>query len=313
MTSPVWAITSYYPFDDPVGEKRRLRLYHEFRRRLQIPLVTVELARCENFDLDDGDAEILVRRRGGDVLWQKERLLNIALEALPKECDTVAWIDCDVVLERDDWHEAARRRLEECRLVQPFRRVHHLSGHGLDRVPVCTQDSIAFRRLEHTLPPESFRSPGCSQRFGYAPGLAWAARKETLLRHGLYDALIVGSGDKLMFSSACGRLADCIAAFHMNPRQREHYERWATPFFETVQGRVGYVDGDIFHLWHGDLGDRHYADRYDGFDQLHFDPWTDIALSPDGVWRWSSDKPALHALACDYFDRRRSGGSSAAD
>src|SRR5262245_37018879 len=68
----LWAITSYF---NPARYRRKLQNYRVFRERLAVPLVTAELA-FDGFDLDAGDAEVLVRVRGGDVLWQKERLLN---------------------------------------------------------------------------------------------------------------------------------------------------------------------------------------------------------------------------------------------
>ena len=83
----VWAITCYF---NPVGYRSRLANYRVFRRHLSVPLVTVELAYDAEFHLDRDDAEIMIQVRGGDVLWQKERLLNIALAALPRACRTVA-------------------------------------------------------------------------------------------------------------------------------------------------------------------------------------------------------------------------------
>jgi hypothetical protein len=134
--------------------------------------------------------------------------------------------------------------------------------------------------------------------------MVWVAKRETLEIRGFYDAMILGSGDKLIFSSACGRYQDAAHAYRMNPRQREHYESWARPFHETVQGRVGYLEGDALHLWHGDLAYRFYSDRYDGFEKFLFDPYTDIARNGDGVWCWNSDKPELHTFARRFFERR---------
>ena len=92
----VWAITCYF---NPVGYRSRLGNYRVFRRHFGalLPLVTVELACDAAFQLDREDAEIMIQLRGGDELWQKERLLNIALAALPRACRTVAWLDCNVV------------------------------------------------------------------------------------------------------------------------------------------------------------------------------------------------------------------------
>ena len=61
------------------------------------------------------DADLLVQLRGGDVLWQKERLLNLGLKTLPDGCDKVAWIDGDVLFARPDWAAETARLLEEVR------------------------------------------------------------------------------------------------------------------------------------------------------------------------------------------------------
>ena len=83
----LWAITCYF---NSVGYRRRLENYHTFRQHLKVPLVTVELSFDNKFQLASGDADILVQVRSTAVLWQKERLLNLALKSLPSECEKVA-------------------------------------------------------------------------------------------------------------------------------------------------------------------------------------------------------------------------------
>src|SRR5262245_59277853 len=97
---PLWAISSYY---NPQGYWRRQQNYRLFRQHLTVPLLTVELTFDGRFELSGDDADLMVRCTGGDVMWQKERLLNIALARLPTNCEHVAWIDCDVVFERKNW------------------------------------------------------------------------------------------------------------------------------------------------------------------------------------------------------------------
>src|SRR5215204_6644330 len=92
---PLWAITSYF---NPMRYGRRLANYRLFREHLKVPLLTVELSfGAEDFELREGEADILVQLRGQDILWQKERLLNVALGELPSGCTKVVWLDCDVV------------------------------------------------------------------------------------------------------------------------------------------------------------------------------------------------------------------------
>ena len=60
-----------------------------------LQLLCVELvfgdATTSPFQLNASDCEILIQRRtgAGNTLWQKERLLNIALENLPNSVDKV--------------------------------------------------------------------------------------------------------------------------------------------------------------------------------------------------------------------------------
>ena len=61
-----WAITTYFNLTN--GSRRRNN-YHCFRRHLSVPLLTVEWHPDRNFQLADGDADILSadRRRRSDV------------------------------------------------------------------------------------------------------------------------------------------------------------------------------------------------------------------------------------------------------
>jgi hypothetical protein len=38
---------------------------------------------------------------------------------------------------------------------------------------------------------------------------------------------------------------------------------------------------------------------------LGFDPFTDIAKTEQDTWRWSSDRPKLHAHVQEYFFSRK--------
>ena len=113
----LWAITSFF---NPAGFNSRLANYRVFRERLGIPLLTVEMTFDGNFALNSDDCDILLQLRGEDVMWQKECLLNLAVNRLPAECDLVAWIDCDVVFEAPDWDVALTEALDQYALVHLF-------------------------------------------------------------------------------------------------------------------------------------------------------------------------------------------------
>ena len=65
---------------------------------------------------DAPDCEIMVQRRTseGNTLWQKERLLNIALDNLPASVTKVMWLDSDLIFLNDDWVPETAELLDTC-------------------------------------------------------------------------------------------------------------------------------------------------------------------------------------------------------
>lgn len=304
--SELWAVAAYF---NPVGFESRLRNYRIFREHLNVPLVTVELAYGGDFELDSGDADILIQIRDGDILWQKERLLNIAIERTPESCDSIVWIDCDIVFQQSDWADLIRESLIEHKLLQPFRRVYQTqpTNRGLTPLMQCRpRDSLPALFNENPIPADVFLTQGASKKWMYSSGHVWAGRREILLEHGLYDALIMGSGDKAIAAAAFGRFNDFAVALDMNDSTAKHYLNWAAPFYDSVQGKVGFVDLEILHLWHGDLAKRKYDSRYK--DLTDFDPYRDIAMETHGAWKWCSAKREIHDLLTTYFRERDEDG-----
>lgn len=306
----LWAITSYF---NPAGYASRLRNYRVFRANLAPPLAVVELSFDGKFELGEDDAEIVVQIAGGDVLWQKERLLNVALSRLPDSCDHVAWVDCDVIFTARDWAERTDRALGELCLIQPFRERCNLSrgaqfSSGTNGGCDSISESVAYKITMGEAHVDDFRQSDAPLARNSTAGLAWAVRRELLEAHGLYDACILGSGDRAILCAAMGMFESGVNAVGMRGRQIEHYLAWAEPFHRAVGGRVGFVDGRILHLWHGDLRGRKYAHRHEGLGRFGFDPFSDIALDPSGCWMWNTSKSGMHEYVRSYFDSRKEDG-----
>ena len=120
----LWAITSYF---NPGGYRSRRENYKIFRKHLNVPLLTIELSFNGHFDLKPSDADVIVKKQSSNVMWQKERLLNIALRYLPETCEQVAWLDCDIILKDPEWSKRTCQALVHYPLVQPFQKVYELS------------------------------------------------------------------------------------------------------------------------------------------------------------------------------------------
>jgi hypothetical protein len=302
-----WAITSYF---NPFRFKHKCANFRHFRDRLQLPLVAVELAYGPDFELDGAAAEILIQVKGGDVLWQKERLLNVALAALPESCRKVAWVDCDVIFEADDWPERTSLLLDEAVLVQPFSHAFRMPrdwtpGSAMS-TPTAEQRSAPFLLYSGMPIADCMGSP--AESIACSMGYAWAACRSILDEHRLYDACIIGGADAAITRAAYGCFEDAMRAHRMNDSRASHYLEWATPFHEVVRGSVSFAEGNLFHLWHGDSTHRRYRDRQSGLARFNFDPRKDIAIDSSGAWRWSSNKREMHDYVSGYFASRKEDG-----
>ena len=68
----------------------------------------------------------LLRIRSEHVLWQKERLINVALGHLPKHVKKVAWLDCDILFSNPNWLIETSELLDNYPIVQPFQTANRL-------------------------------------------------------------------------------------------------------------------------------------------------------------------------------------------
>src|SRR5262245_44135836 len=120
-----WIVASYF---NSAGFRSKLANFELFRERIErsgLSLLTIECAFGDRpFELAS-QANVL-HMRGRDVMWQKERLLNVAMAALPPECKKVAWLDADILFERSDWAVAASKMLDEFPVLQLFDHVVRL-------------------------------------------------------------------------------------------------------------------------------------------------------------------------------------------
>jgi hypothetical protein len=314
-----WAITSFF---NPKKFERRYQNYRAFRAALDLPLLTLEWFQRGATELGPEDADIHIALQGGDLMWQKERLLNIALGELPASCDAVVWLDCDVLFAAPDWAARIDAALEHAPIAQLFSEVEHLSPLR-GQAPLFARESLAalFRRTGATDvaarigSPEKPPSVGADsseaerrerQRLASRPssGHAWAARRSLLERHGFYDACVCGVGDMAMALAALQRHELFLERFPLNPSQQTHYRNWAEPFAAATGGRVACVTGRLQHLFHGNLLDRQYQSRLRWLSDSGFDPAKHLVPSSSGLWRWHGEFQALDERIDRYFANR---------
>lgn len=305
-----WTITAYFNPCRYVTRKVNFERFAACLKATSASLLVVELV------LDHGEFELgneynVLRLRGGAVMWQKERLLNIAAAHLPVSCKKVAWLDGDVLLD-DDWPQKAAAALDCYHVVQPFRSCVRLPPGHIDWPADGAQPAIAIESFAAACA----RAP-CLARDVESPlhghtGFAWAARRELFEHVGLYDACLTGSGDHLMAHVFAGALDSvCIPAMiGVGHRYAAHFARWAAEADRMVGGSLGFVEGRARHLWHGDRADRRYRQRNQEFKTFDFDPDRDLRRGANGVWEWADASVQIRAWASAVFVSRNEDGTA---
>ncbi|MCZ8226118.1 MAG: hypothetical protein O9324_19735 [Microcystis sp. LE19-84.1B] len=300
-------ITCYF---NPSHYKSKYINYLKFREKIQyagLKLLTVECVFGDsNFNLPASSDVLQIRSTS--VMWQKERLLNLAIQSLPVEVKKVAWLDCDILFSNPRWAIETSKLLDEFPVVQPFMRVFRLPrGHEF-----YNGEAESWRSFGYVvnLSPDLIKK-GNFHQHGHT-GLAWAARREILEKHSLYDSLISGSADHMMAHAMCGDFASsCIKRIMSNNNKLlSHFLQWGKGFYEEINGKIGYTQGTVIHLWHGETENRKYITRHDELMKYDFDPGKDIRIGDSGTWEWSSNKPELHQWAINYFGHRKEDGEA---
>jgi hypothetical protein len=221
----IHAAQTYTPCDDlwiiavhfnPCHYRSRLANYHLFSeslRRSGLHLLTMECAFGEDdFELPASAHTVRVRSR--DVLWQRERLLNLALDHMPAGVDKIAWVDADMLFSNPDWAVETSALLDRYPAVQPFEQVIRLSRGSLAGTLEGTRYGSFGYLLHHVdpaIPPHMTFPHG-------VPGFAWAYRRELIERHGFYD--VYGDrGDHLMAHAMTGDFeSPCLLrVFNLTP------------------------------------------------------------------------------------------------
>jgi hypothetical protein len=210
-----------------------------------------------------------------NLLWHKEALLNKVVRDLPKKYKYVFWIDADVVFTNKSWLVDAVKVLKTENIVQPFEYCIHLEQDTMDpRMNVEFEKSfVSDPKRRHPRFWKSFAANYATNRkrsedvnydvHGHV-GFAWGARREILDAVPLYDKALVGGADHIIAHAAAGQINhSCIVkAFKEN---NDEIESWSRRFHYVVNGRIGYVQGELHHIWHGDIAKRQYLKRVQEF------------------------------------------------
>lgn len=310
--SSLYAITTYY---NPAGYRRRLQNYKVFRDNLNCPLITIEHSVNGQFELKTGDADILIQLDGGSTLWQKERLLNIAIDHVPNGIKNVAWIDCDMIFLDPAWTLQTEKLLNDFDFVQLFSELIDLPKNaGFDFLNFSGDASIPS--LTYALQQSGDRDDIFQVSLtsvvarSSVPGGAWASKIDIVKHIGFYDHMVLGSGDSAFAQAIFDETESFIIKTKMGSAWRDEYLNWTATIPSESKERVGFRSGTIFHLWHGNISNRQYGLRHNILAEVDFVPSRDLVMCENGLWHLKNDKSNVAAAIEFYFATRHEDGVS---
>lgn len=296
----LWVITTFY---NPLNLKSKQKNYNFFKSRLRkqgVNLLTVECAfNKQDFCLKkEVDADILIQVRSSSVMWQKERLLNVALKYLPKNCDKIAWLDADIIFLDDNWASKASYFLQNHEIVKPFSQAIRLSklesklvlNNKIDNIKLSSDKLVNYYSIFD------------KDKTRYLAVLGTCARREVFDNCGFYDKMILYGADKVLASSFLKK--DYINN-NLPPVLLEDIKKWQRNFsLKHPRINIHYLNGTVYHLFHGALKYKKYNEMNKPLHQYNFNPQRDLKINKEGCFEWGSDKTDFHNYLIQYFHNR---------
>jgi glycosyltransferase involved in cell wall biosynthesis len=186
----------------------------------------------------------------GDInkkIWSKEILINKIVEKI--DTDYIIWVDGDIIYENLNWLNDLDNVIGNNDFVQLFETINYLGENG---ELLETHKSLA-----------SGESKGVDNLLSrsFKPGGSWMTRTKILKSKPLFEKMLVGGGDTILAYALCG-VENGWTLQKVKEGSNEIYEEakiWISNFGKR---KVGYLPISVNHLYHGDLKDRNYNDRY---------------------------------------------------
>lgn len=252
----------------------------------------------------------ITRVQTESLLWHKETLLNKVIKSLPQKYRYIFWIDADVIFKNKKWITDGVKAMQNgANIIQPFEYCVHLdqdeSKPSFNLNLYKNMSSNPYTR--HPSVWRSFCSNmverpmiGTSDNYdihGHV-GFAWAAKREILDRCPLYEKALIGGADHIIAHAAAGQIPHrCINKAFIE--DMDAVNEWSKKFYRLVRGKIGYVKGDLYHIWHGDVNERQYLKRIREFTK----PSKSISQRDENGFYVNKDKE-LDKYVGQYFDRR---------
>ena len=264
-------------FFNPQNSPYRLKAFNQFYESIENTNHFILECVIGNAKPQLPKSQFIKRVYTENLLWHKEALLNkIIAEHLPAKYKYIFWVDADVIFQNPNWIVEGVEELKAHNIIQPFEYCIHLEKNQTEpsfnveeHKKRVYDESYSNRRLWRSF-SANFKTArlNATQLENYNihghVGFAWGARREILQNMPLYDRALIGGADHIIAHAAAGQIPhSCIAKSFTD--NLDEVLTWSKKFYKLVQGKISFVEGDLYHIWHGDIDKRQYLKRIQDF------------------------------------------------
>lgn len=205
-------------------------------------------------DYDDIDFEIpcetiIIKGDSYRKIWSKELLINKIIDKI--DTDYLIWIDGDIIYDDLSWLNDIDKVVNGNDFVQLFETINYLGVNGEVLESHKSIVSSGRNDIDNLLGE------------GYKPGGAWLGRTSILKDKKLFEEMYVGGGDTIFIYGLYG----VLNGWTLNKVKENNkivYNNGFNWIKKIEKYKIGFLNKSINHLYHGDLIDRDYNDRYIG-------------------------------------------------
>ena len=230
-----------------------------------------------------------------NCMWQKESILNMAIEKADPSKKYFAWIDHDECFSSPTWLDETITMIKNgIDFVHLFKKNYYLDKtfsilHYIPSRVYAYKDhwekrvAIAAREGEN----ETSDTPNILG----APGLGWASTLETLRGLVPLPNTLVGSGDEFLAEGimrstnwTSRKDSEAINSHDIEYAQQtqKQISRWVSMAMNKYFN-ASYCNTNTYHLYHGHLHKRQYETRYNIFERGKLNPEKDVFINDNGL------------------------------
>lgn len=276
-------------FFNPVKSKRMVMNYLytiEKFKLAKIPYYTMELV----YDGRNPEIADAFHVRSSSYIFEKENLCYLLEKRIPTNYTKLLFLDADLVFSDEDWYNKLSEKLNSYEVVQPFTNAIWLN---------LEYNYIIRQRMTCVFNKDKSKSNSAGAHVGFA----WAFQRSYFNEVGMFRYAIVGCGDSyssilyLNNTSFLNSGADIKAVL----------SKFNMLFNSSKRPSISYLNGNVFHLWHGSIENRNYVKRVEILSGIE-DISNILTENQDGIFEFTD--PTLNEKMYNYFSNRDDDGLS---